>query len=358
MPQCYRWHRGRGNIWGCQITKNLCKIRHCCLLNIPKTQLCYKRYKYVFTLGVLITIQFLFLVKIRANYIELYSIVNSSIPDTFWHEYYEMRKVSVRHVSSFSLKNDFVIVTACGRDIAPALPIFRSNLYSILRLFKDYRIFLGESDSVDTTLINFQQWRNEDSKVYVYTYGNLTATYSRNRAHRIAFCRNNLLQVIRGNNWIRKAKFLLVMDIDINANAILTVDNFLTNFKYDIRDWAAMTASQTKLYYDVWAVRTHALNYDCWNIVDPLKHQEIARKIYVYVHAKPIPRELGLIPVRSAFGGFGVYQTVYLNNCYYKAFDETIRQTCEHISFHDCIVNNGGKIFINSEFQNADGLTN
>jgi hypothetical protein len=294
----------------------------------------------------------------RLDYKRLYSLANSAIPDTFWHEYYEIPKVSIRRASNISLANDFVIVTACGRDIAAALPVFRRNLYSILKLFKDYRIFLGESDSLDSTLLNFRQWKNEDSKVHVYTYGNLTAAYSKNRAHRIAFCRNDLLRTIRQNNWIRKAKFLLVMDIDINATPILTVDNFLTNFEYDIRDWAVMTASQTKRYYDVWAVRTHTLNYDCWEIVDPLKHQEIGRKMYIYVHTRPIPREFGLISVRSAFGGFSVYQTVYLNNCYYEAFDKTTKQKCEHISFHDCVISNGGKIFINPKFQNADGLTN
>lgn len=357
MLRFYGWHRRREllRLW---MGRNFCKISASNLRNIRKIRSFFKKYRCFYSVVIVIILQFLFSIKIYLDYIDLYSLANSSIPDTFWHEYYEMRNVSIRHVSNVSLTNDFVIVTACGRDIAAALPIFRRNLYPILKLFKDYRIFLGESDSLDSTLMNFRQWKNDDSKVHVYTYGNLTATYSKNRAHRIAFCRNSLLRVIRENNWIRKAKFLLVMDIDINANSILTVDNFLTNFKYDTRDWAVMTASQTKLYYDVWAVRTHTLNYDCWETVDPLKHQEIRRKIYVYVHTKPIPRELGLIPVRSAFGGFGVYQTVYLRRCSYKAFDEVANQKCEHISFHNCIISNGGRIFINSEFQNADGLSN
>jgi hypothetical protein len=194
--------------------------------------------------------------------------------------------------------------------------------------------------------------------VQVFTYGSLKLTYSKNRAHRIAYCRSDLLQNLHKNNLIDKAKFLLVLDIDINANTILTVDNFLTNFEYDTRDWAVMTASQTIFYYDVWAVRSSILDYDCWKVVDPLKYQEIARKFYVYIHAKPIPRDFGLIPVRSAFGGFGVYQTKYLNSCYYEAFDQNNRQKCEHISFHDCIIENGGKIFINPKFQNADGTKN
>jgi hypothetical protein len=103
---------------------------------------------------------------------------------------------------------------------------------------------------------------------------------------------------------------------------------------------------------------THTLNYDCWEVVDRLKHQEIAQKMYVYVHMKPIPRNFGLIPVRSAFGGFGVYQTIYLNGCYYEAFDQITKQKCEHVSFHDCIISNGGRIFINPKFQNADGRKN
>jgi hypothetical protein len=272
--------------------------------------------------------------------------------------YYETPKISIRRAFNVSLANDSVIVLACGRDVAEAVPIFRTNLYSILKLFKDYRVLLGESDSKDNTLMSFRHWKDEDSKIYVHTYGNLSTTYSKNRAHRIAYCRNDLLQTVQKNNWINEARFLLVMDIDINANPILTVENFLTNFEYDTRDWAVMTASQTKLYYDVWAVRTHTLNYDCWEVVDPLKYNEIGRKMYVNVHTKPIPREFGLIPVRSAFGGFGVYQTVYLNGCYYEAFDQTIKQKCEHISFHDCVISNGGKIFINPKFQNADGLKN
>ena len=190
------------------------------------------------------------------------------------------------------------------------------------------------------------------------TYGNLAATYSTNRAHRIAYCRNDLLQIARRNKWITTAKFLLVMDIDMNANTVLTVESFLTNFEYDIRDWAVMTASQTKLYYDIWAVRSRTLDYDCWKVVDPLQHQDIARKIYINVHMKPIPRYFALISVRSAFGGFGIYQTAYLNNCYYEAFDERSKQKCEHVSFHDCVIRNGGQIFINPKFQNSEGIQN
>ena len=357
MLEFNKWHRGRSTIVRGRINKNICRLIQY-LLDATRFHVIIKKHSFVLICVAIISIQFYFLVTMYVNYNSLYSLANSSFPDTFWHEYYEISKVSLRRSSNISLANDSVIVTACGRNVATTLPLFRKNLYEILKLFKDYRIFLGESDSQDSTLKKFRQWQNEDRKVNVHTYGKLIATYSENRAHRIAFCRNNLLRTVRENGWINQAKYLLVMDIDINANSVLTVDNFLTNFDYDTRDWTVMTASQTKRYYDIWAVRSQTLNYDCWDIIAPLKDQEIARERYIYVHMKPIPRDFGLIPVRSAFGGFGVYQTMYLNNCYYEAFDQTIQQKCEHVSFHECIGRNGGKIFINPKFQNADGLAN
>ncbi len=337
------------------IKKDQYQLKEYYLRKLAGTRLCLKKYKCVFICVAIIIVQFLLLIKLSFDYNDLYSLANSAHPHTFWYVHDGISKISVRRTSNVSFVNDSVIVTACGRNVADALPVFRKNLYSILNVFRDYHILLGESDSKDKTLMSFRRWEKEDHRVHVYTYGSLTTTYSTNRAHRIAFCRNDLLRTARQNNWLTKAKFLLVMDIDVNANSILTVDNFLTNFEYDMRDWAVMTASQTEAYYDIWAVKSHTLNYDCWEVVGSFKHQEIARKIYIGVHTKPIPREMGLISVRSAFGGFGVYQTLYLNNCHYEAFDKTTRQKCEHISFHDCIISNGGKIFINPKFQNADG---
>ena len=317
-----------------------------------------KRHWNRFIYTTIIIVQFFCLTQNILDYKVLYKLANSSFPDTFWHKSYDTQRNSIRHVVNISLANETVIVLACGRNVEEALPAFRWNLYSILKLFKDYRIVLGESDSTDDTLFSFRRWQDNDAKVYIQSYGNLSKTYSSNRAHRIAFCRNNLLETMRKFKWLDRAQFLLVMDIDINANSILTVDNFLTNFEYDMRDWAVMTASQTKLYYDVWAVRTDTLEYDCWELIDKIKHREIALKVYLNIHTKPIPRDFGLIPVRSAFGGFGIYQTRYLNNCYYEAFDGKTQQKCEHVSFHDCVTNNGGRIFINPKFQNADGLKN
>ncbi|CAF1472013.1 unnamed protein product, partial [Adineta steineri] len=132
----------------------------------------------------------------------------------------------------------------------------------------------------------------------------------------------------------------------------------LTNFHYNLNEWGAMTASQTIRYYDIWALRSTVVNYDCWKEISKYpQYSNLASKIYIDVHTKPIPKDYNLIPVQSAFGGFAIYQTRYLTNCTYDSFDnESVYGKCEHVSFNECVNRNGGKIFVNPAFQNSDGL--
>jgi hypothetical protein len=221
-------------------------------------------------------------------------------------------------------------------------------------------VLLGESDSTDNTLTYMKKWSSVDPKVLIQTYGNLRNTSFIQRANRIAYCRNRLLSTARTNNWISRAQFLLVLDVDVNANSIFSANNFLTNFNYNLNDWGAMTASQSMRYYDIWALRSTVVNYDCWKEISRYsQYTDIALKTYIEVHTKPIPKDYDLIPVQSAFGGFAVYQTRYLENCTYDASDkESPHGRCEHVSFNECVSRNGGKIFVNPAFQNSDGLLN
>lgn len=304
----------------------------------------------------IVLLQNILLLRLFISYRDLYAVSNASIRDTFWHAHYRQTKLIPRRMKPVSLRNDSVLVMACGRNVERALPNFRDNTYQILQFFKSYRILLGESDSSDQTLSYMQAWAQADDRVQLYTYGNLIDTYSIYRTARIAFCRNDLLSRARHHRWIDEAKYLLVMDIDINAHQILSADTFISNFEYDPGEWAVMTASQSITYYDIWALRTDIVDYDCWELVESFKHREIASEKYIKVHTKPIPIDFDLIPVRSAFGGFGVYQTKYLKNCRYQGMGERAQEVCEHVAFHQCINENGGHIFINPRFQNSDGL--
>ena len=294
----------------------------------------------------------------NTDYDDLLYLVNDTFPDTFWHlkDSHPLPALKRLNDSGFAvLKRESALVVACCRNVSEFLPMFRRNVERIVHLFGNYRILLGESDSSDGTLNFIQKWASESENVFVESHGNLTRRIPSSRTQRIAFCRNHLLNITRQESWLLNSRYLLVMDVDINANEVLTTQNFLSNFEYDTNYWAAMTASQAQTYYDIWALRAVGINYDCWATVNHYKHLDIAEKIYVTVHTRPIPRSFGLLHVYSAFGGFGVYQTKYLNGCWYQGSDELGRDSCEHVAFHHCIRKNGGSIFINSRFQNSDG---
>jgi hypothetical protein len=141
------------------------------------------------------------------------------------------------------LANSSVVVIACCRHSHNFLPTFRRNLQRIVSVFGNYTILFGESDSSDLTLPYFKNWSALDPRVHVQTYDKLDVMFTR-RTVRIAFCRNSLLNAARLNRYIQAARFLIVLDVDVNSNEVLTKESFLTNFEYPLDSWGAMTPSQ------------------------------------------------------------------------------------------------------------------
>ena len=278
-------------------------------------------------------------------------------PVTFWYVEPANRSIPMPqpmelNVKLSLIKNCSLIIAACARNVETHLPGFRSNIEHIASLFSQYFIFIGESDSTDRTLMYLQQWRDQNKQVTVKTYGNLSRTIAE-RSVRIATCRNGLLEEVRRLDLNRTSRktFLLVADVD--ANARLRESVFLSNFDYALNQWDGMTASQYGGYYDIWALRTSIVNYDCWRIVKNILIilRTLNRAVYTYVsiHQKPIPANHSLIPVDSAFGGGALYQMKYLNGCTYSGFRS--HRLCEHVEFNLCFTKNGGQLFINPKFQ-------
>jgi len=153
---------------------------------------------------------------------------------------------------------------------------------------------------------------------------------------------------------------MLILDVDIFA---ANVSSFLTNFDYDPDDWSVMTANLIDPYYDIWALRTLSdtvLNYDVWHRVWGMQHitnycQDSLIDNTVRIHQKPFPMKLGVLEVRSAFGGAGLYNMEATTYCNYSGEGHT----CEHVLFHLCMREaNQAKIFINSRFTNEEAHKN
>jgi len=116
-----------------------------------------------------------------------------------------------------------------------------------------------------------------------------------------------------------------------------------------------MTATSNDAYYDIWALRTlsdSVMNYDVWHRIWAIQgngtfcSDSVVNQL-VGNHQKHIPIERGLIEVRSAFNGAGLYRTKMAYGCLYSGKGTV----CEHVSFHLCIRDkHQGRIFINPEF--------
>ena len=124
-----------------------------------------------------------------------------------------------------------------------------------------------------------------------------------------------------------------------------------------------MTATQRSEYYDIWALRLESiLPFDCWMVINQLRSLIISRSFLVEnivtIHQIAIPRNRSLIEVQSAFGGAALYNGKYLNRkCSYNGTIGSgywnTYETCEHVSFHQCLRRNANEqqIYINPQFQ-------
>ena len=182
---------------------------------------------------------------------------------------------------------------------------------------------------------------------------------------RIAHCRNHLLDRARAD--IPSFDYYLAVDVDTAASARFTIDNFLSNFIYQLSSWAIMTASQTDSYYDLWALRTWpTMSFDFIKRTRQASLISIAWQSNIdrlfSNHNKGIPLDHPLIDVESAFGGAAIYDARYLSNeCVYNGWMDHgfwfFREQCEHVTFNQCVRRKagGGKVFINPRFQTRWG---
>jgi hypothetical protein len=238
-----------------------------------------------------------------------------------------------------------LIAVSCARNVEKSIDKFRNHIESIVDLFHpSSRILILESDSTDNTLAKLYEW----PRAQVYTYGILSRLY-RDRTERLAYCRNKLLQKAQELG----ADYMLVTDIDIFAG---NTASFVSNFRYNVDDWTVMTATGSKAYYDIWALRTLSdsiLNFDVWRQVSSIQRSSIfycSQSVVDQIignNQKSIPISHGLTEVRSAFNGAGLYKINATYGCKYSGKNST----CEHVPFHLCIrEKKQGRIFINPNF--------
>jgi hypothetical protein len=108
-----------------------------------------------------------------------------------------------------------------------------------------------ESDSDDETLATLEKL-SENVEFAFVTLGNLRKQYPK-RTARIAKCRNRYLQELRANKKYNNIDYVVVADLD-GVNSDLTKTAVRSCWKFT-EEWDACFANQSKVYYDIWALR-------------------------------------------------------------------------------------------------------
>ena len=214
--------------------------------------------------------------------------------------------------------------------------------------FNSYKLIIYENDSTDNTRKILEENKKNN---YLYIFENNVEEPLRTK--RIANGRNKILNKVREINTNNKYDYLIMMDLDDVNSSGKFVDSIESCFKN--MDWDVLTGNQSTTYYDMWAFRKKGLlDYDCWKEVDKAinngMNRDDAENKYVWdVIGKFEKNEF--IEVDSAFGGIAIYKLKNIpKSCYYIGNYDDGSEQCEHVQFHKCIKDAGGKIFINTAF--------
>jgi len=113
---------------------------------------------------------------------------------------------------------------------------------------------------------------------------------------------------------------------------------------------AAVFANARPRYYDVWALRHDRwCPEDCWHPIwgrSPDRTFEDAKFREVFARQIRIPAGLPPIPVRSAFGGLGIYRMRFALAARYCGLDDAGRPSSEHVALNQTIRRSGGELHI------------
>ena len=230
-------------------------------------------------------------------------------------------------------------------------------------------IFLVESDSTDATVATLQNLSTQKSGFGFKSFGNLKPRFPK-RTERIRFCRNAYVDYIQTHLQQRKWDYVIVADLD-GMNSAITEKRILNSLRRE-KEWDACFANQTLGYYDLYALRAdNWVEKDCFYELKEMQLASQFRKKYrnpffdflsAFVHFDAMRREViykrmkrlkgDLVPVKSAFGGFGIYKTEIFERINYAKSNSVEKSECEHLDLHHKCLQYGFRLVIDPKLIN------
>ncbi|UIY31434.1 hypothetical protein LZK73_30585 (plasmid) [Neorhizobium galegae] len=250
-------------------------------------------------------------------------------------------------------KSAFIVGAArdCEEGLVQTLP----RLSRLQQSFTRTKFFIVTNDSEDCTEKVLRQWAEATHDAHIQNVDGLAANVAK-RTPRLAVARNLYVTALRDDlqRGIRH-DLLVVLDLD-GVNANLVEEPELSNaINSAPDDWAGLFANQRDWYYDIWALRHPFMVPDRLlersarggaSEIQQKKKIKVAIEEFVTGRQKKISPDDKPIPVQSAFGGFGIYRTEFLQQSLYLGLDSQGEEVCEHVALNESIGRQGGKLYI------------
>lgn len=255
-----------------------------------------------------------------------------------------------------------LIIAAVCKDVAQPLQAYiLDNIESFFPYF-NVTVVITESNSRDDATWNtLTTWadRMQAEQAPVQIYLHRLPTVDENRISRIARARETNLTALRFTGQLQRGEgYMLVLDCD-HVNRTMPLGHELhrrlrTEWEDD-PTWAVLTAVQATIpeYYDLFAVKAPWFERSTGKraMCSPKKGLQVLwDKLQEAQQTQQTPPR---VEVYSAFGGLALYRMQYLHDCRYMYGNHHRNDVCEHVTFHDGIRRNGGRVFIDLTLQNA-----
>lgn len=253
------------------------------------------------------------------------------------------------------------LIAGTARNCAAHLPRTLRMLDELRRSFVTATTVLVTNDSSDNTPSLLHAWASERENASIIVMDGLAEAVPQ-RTVRLALARNMYLRELRNQN--PPCDLLIVADLD-GVNDQLACGHDLERAIMSAPErWGALFANQRNAYYDIWALRHPAwCPVDCWAAIRRDKwpilnrfRRNAALDRHVWSRQVFIPPSVAPIEVDSAFGGFGIYRTAFLERAWYGGLARSFEEISEHVPFNEKVRRNGARLYIHPGILNDGPL--
>ena len=176
-------------------------------------------------------------------------------------------------------------------------------------------IYINENNLSENILNDLEFFKKNHQIIFIFVENNDFNKY--NLYQKNAYARNSLLDYIQKNNIV--PDYLIMFDIN-QALQEFKCDSILEPLNENI-NWSVF-GGNSKIYYDISALRTIDFPYIDYSILDLEKNEKLKYYFKIDPDSKPIR-------VYSCFNGIAIYKYKHIIGCSYNGNENN-----EHVSFH------------------------